>query len=81
MLKTVEAILEKDGRLRLLEKIGPHTQGVRYLVVVLPVQDENSTEAIEPENDFVVDSLARVSEPFLQNLWNNEEEDHGWTGL
>ena len=79
MLKTIEAVWEKDGRLRLLERIDPPKSGVRFLVTVLPVEAANGPSADDDEE--AIEGLATVSEPLLRKLWDEEEEDHGWTGL
>ena len=70
MLKTVEAVLEKDGRLRLLEYVElPHAQ--RVLVTFL---DE------ETERESIADT-ALLSEAALGEDWNRPEEDEAWQHL
>jgi len=70
MLKTVEAILEKDGRLRLLENVElDHAK--RVLVTFL---DE------ETEREGISDT-ALLSETALGEDWNRPEEDKAWQHL
>ena len=70
MLKTVEAVLEKDGRLRLLEDVDL-TQAKRVLVTFL---DE------EMQHEGVSDT-ALLSEAALGQDWNRPEEDQAWQHL
>ncbi len=70
MLKTVEAILEKNGCLRLLEKVDL-AQAKRVLVTFL---DE------EMQHDGVSDT-ALLSEAALGEDWNRPEEDEAWQHL
>jgi hypothetical protein len=82
MLKTIEAVWEKDGRLRLLERIDPPKGGVRFLVTVLPAEAINGPSLVQIDDDEeAIEGLATVSEPLLRKLWDEEDEDHGWTGL
>ncbi len=70
MLKTVEAVLEKDGRLRLLENAElPHAQRV-----LVPFLDE------ETEREGIYDT-ALLSETALGEDWNRPEEDEAWQHL
>lgn len=70
MLKTVEAVLEKDGRLRLLEKVElPHAR--RVLVTFL--EEETELEGIS--------ETAVLSEAALAKDWNRPEEDEAWQHL
>ena len=69
MLKTVEAVLEEDGRLRLLEQIDPPKGGTRFLVTVLPAEAINgpydlSAQVTDEEGD--IKKLPAVSEPLLR---------------
>ena len=59
MLKTIEAVVEVDGRVRLLEEVKPPA-GSRVLVTLL---------------DEVHDEAALLSEAVLAEDWNREEED------
>lgn len=82
MLKTIEAVLEKDGRLRLLEQIDPPKGGgVRFLVTVLPTEAVNGPYEAPTGDEEDISQLATASEPLLKKLWDEEDEDHGWTGL
>jgi hypothetical protein len=68
MLQTVEAVIEPDGQVRLLEPIVV-AESRRALVTVLP----------EPA-DAVANEAALLSEAALAN-WNSEEEDAAWAHL
>ena len=70
MLKTVQAVLEKDGRLRLLENV-ELAHAKRVLVTFL---DE------ETEWDSISDT-ALLSEAALGVDWNRPEEDEAWQHL
>lgn len=68
MLHTVEAVLEADGSVRLLEEVeitGPR----RVLVTIL---DEPGEDAL--------DSTLRLSEAALDD-WNRPEEEEAWRYL
>lgn len=68
MLRTVEAVIEADGRVRLLEEVdvsGPR----RALVTIL---DESADEP---------NLTALLSEAALAEDWNREEEDAAWQHL
>jgi len=65
MLTTVEAVVEKDGRVRLLEEI-KLTNSKRALVVIL--DDEQHDTAL-------------ASEAALAEDWNRTEEDEAWQHL
>ena len=73
MLKTVEGILEKDGRLRLLEKLNLR-RARRVLVTFL---EEEEGEGEKPE----VADTALLSEAALGEDWNRPEEDEAWQHL
>ena len=70
MLKTVEAILEKDGRLRLLEKV-ELAQARRVLVTFL----EGDT-ALEGASEAAI-----LSQTALAEEWDRPEEDEAWQHL
>jgi predicted DNA-binding antitoxin AbrB/MazE fold protein len=70
MLKTIEAILEKNGRLRLLEKLNL-THAQRVLVTFLE-------EKTESESTF---ETALLSEAALAEDWNRPQEDEAWEHL
>lgn len=67
MMQTVEAVLEADGRVRLLEEVeitGPR----RVLVTILD------------EPDDAPDTTLRLSEAALDD-WNRPEEEEAWRYL
>ena len=66
MLRTVEAVVENDGSLRLLEQIELRAGG-RALVTLLDEDDLAET--------------ALLSEPALAADWNRKEEDEAWAHL
>lgn len=66
MLRTVEAVVENDGSLRLLEHVELRA-GARALVTLLGEDDPAET--------------ALLSEPSLQADWGREEEDAAWAHL
>lgn len=67
MLHTVEAVIEPDGRVRLLEPL-TFPESRRALVTVLP---QAADEAV---------ASALLSEAALAD-WNREEEDAAWAHL
>lgn len=70
MLKTVEAIIEPDGSIRLLEKVDL-TRAKRVLVTILDDEDyEDGTS-----------DTSLLSEASLSEDWNREEEDEAWRHL
>lgn len=70
MLKTVKAILEKDGRLRFSEDVDlDHPR--RVLVTFL--DDERDQEEVS--------DTALLSEAALGEDWNRPEEDAAWQHL
>jgi hypothetical protein len=69
MIKTVEAIIDEHGSVRLLEPIDPRTAR-RALVTIL---EESPTERRD-ENTL-------LSEPALAEDWNRPEEDEAWSHL
>lgn len=69
MFQTVEAIVETDGKVRLLEDV-QLTKSRRALVTIL--EDE-------PASTFPVTAL--LSEQALADDWNRPEEDEAWSHL
>ena len=67
MLRTIEAIVEKDGSLRLLEEVELRA-GERALVTILG-EDTSTNET------------ALLSEAALAEEWEREEEDEAWAHL
>jgi hypothetical protein len=69
MIKTVEAVIQADGAVRLLESVSI-TAARRALVTIL---DEAPSAAIA--------ETAMLSEPALAEDWNRPEEDAAWAHL
>ncbi len=69
MLRTIEAVIESDGSVRLLESVSL-AGARRALVTVLD----------EPGDEAEVNSAALLSEHALAD-WNREEEDAAWAHL
>ena len=69
MIKTVEAIIQEDGAVRLLEAVSI-TTARRALVTIL---DEAPSAAVA--------ETAVLSEPALAEDWNRPEEDAAWAHL
>lgn len=67
MLRTVEAVIDNEGVVRLLEDVQLPT-GRRVLVTIL--EDEPAQENSEP---------ALLSEAALAEDWNRPEEDAAWS--
>jgi predicted DNA-binding antitoxin AbrB/MazE fold protein len=67
MSRTIEAIVEKDGSLRLLEEVELRA-GDRVLVTL-------------QWGDADADETALLSEPLLGEDWNRREEDEAWAHL
>ena len=65
MLRTIEAVIETDGRVRLLEPISVG-EARRALVTVL---------------DEPAELTAALSEPALAADWNRPDEDAAWQHL
>lgn len=66
MFRTVEAVVEKDGSLRLLEDVEVR-EGARALVTILSEEDAGET--------------ALLSEPSLAEDWDRSDEDDAWAHL
>jgi len=68
MLQTFEAVIDKQGRIRLVEPV-KLPAGQRVLVTILerPVTH--------------VPETALLSEPALAEDWNHPEEDEAWSHL
>ena len=69
MIQTVEAIIEPDGKVLLLEEV-QLTESRRALVTIL--EDEPATN---------VSVTALLSEQSLAEDWNRPEEDEAWSHL
>ena len=70
MHKTVEAILDENGKLRLLEKV--NLSKVHRVLVTFLEEDPEEEE---------VDETTRLSETALSADWNRPEEDEAWQHL
>jgi hypothetical protein len=77
MLKTVEAVLEDDGRLRLLEAIDP-PKGARIFALIVEADDLGEKEDTQDVPRFSIGSL---SESVLARDWLRPEEDEAWKHL
>lgn len=79
MLITVRAVVEADGRLRLLEKVDQIAQGGRVLVTIAT---SPGSDQVDIEQLYAGDiSLATASESALADYWDNPEEDEAWADL
>lgn len=69
MIRTVEAVIDEDGNVRLLEPIHP-SKARRALVTIL---DERPAASVS--------ETALLSEAALAQDWNRPEEDEAWAHL
>lgn len=69
MLQSFEAIIDKDGKLRILDSI---TLPKSRRVIITVLDDD-------PDDSFL--SLALLSEPALAREWDQPEEDKAWSHL
>ena len=69
MIRTVEAVIDEDGNVRLLEPIHP-SEARRALVTIL---DERAAPRAS--------ETALLSEAALAQDWNRPEEDEAWAHL
>ena len=69
MLQTFEGIIDKNGKLRLLE---PVRQPKSRRVIITILNEEPTDETI---------NLALLSEPALARDWERPEEDEAWSHL
>lgn len=69
MLRALEAMIDEQGNVRLLESI--HLAEVRRAVVII----------LEEEPALGVSETALLSEPALAEDWNRPEEDEAWSHL
>jgi len=69
MHRTLEAIVDEHGNIRLLETV-PLPTGRRVLVTIL-----------EEEQIFPIDEVTLLSEAALAEDWNRPEEDAAWSHL
>ena len=69
MLQTIEAMIDQNGILRVLEPV----QWPKHRRVLITILNE------EPSDE--LDSLALMSEVALARDWDNAEEDEAWSHL
>ncbi|MCE7981501.1 MAG: hypothetical protein DYG89_09935 [Caldilinea sp. CFX5] len=69
MLQTVEAIIDQNGKLHVLEPV----QWPKHRRVLITILNE------EPADE--LDNLALMSEVALAREWDNPEEDEAWSHL
>lgn len=69
MIRTVEAIIDENGRIQLLESVSLSSSR-RALVTIL-----------EEEPLATIAETARLSEQALAEDWNRQEEDEAWIHL
>jgi len=69
MMRTIEAVIDEQGQVRLLEPVELQTPR-RALVTIL-----------EDEASELVHETALLSEPSLAEDWNRPEEDAAWSHL
>ena len=72
MPKTVEAVVDEHGHIRLLEPLTLHASQ-RVLVTVLEDESESETRNVS--------DTALLSEETLAKDWNQKEEDEAWKHL
>lgn len=76
MPKTVEAVVDERGQIRLLEPLELHASQ-RVLVTVLEDVLEDEPGADERS----VSEIALLSQEALAKDWNRDEEDEAWKHL
>ena len=69
MLRTIEAVIDEQGGVRLLEPI--HLPAERRAIVII----------LEYEPVINIPETAFLSEPALAEDWNRPEEDEAWSHL
>ena len=72
MLRTIEAIIDADGRVRLSEPVRLK-RSYRALVTIL--------DQAETDKEMNVADTALISEQALSEDWNRKEEDEAWSHL
>ena len=70
MVQTVEAVIDEQGNVRLLEPV--HLSAARRALVT--ILEEDAPQLSVPET-------ALLSEPALAEDWNRPEEDAAWSHL
>jgi hypothetical protein len=69
MIQTIEAVIDEQGNVRLLQPI--HLAGTRRALVTV----------LEEQPIVTVSETALLSEPALAEDWNRPEEDEAWSHL
>jgi hypothetical protein len=69
MPRTLEAVIDESGNVRLLEQIE------------IPVARRALVTVLDEEPHQATDECARLSEPALADDWNRQEEDAAWSHL
>ncbi len=69
MLRTIEAVIDEQGGVRLLEPVH------------LPVRQRALVTILEDEPAISVSETALLSEPALAEDWDRPEEDAAWSYL
>ena len=69
MARTLEAVIEEGGKVRLLEPI------------VVPIARRALVTVLDEEPGPAVDECAQLSEAALAGDWNRPEEDAAWSHL
>ena len=69
MIKTVEAVIDENGQVRLLESIN------------LPAARRALVTILEEEPSTIISETALLSESALAEDWNKPEEDAAWSHL
>ena len=77
MPKTVEAVVDKDGYIRLPDSISLK-RDQRVLVTILEEADEGNQDV---EADSSAGETALLSEEALAEDWTREQEDEAWKHL
>ena len=69
MIRTVEAVIDEQGNVRLLEPIRPRTARRAFVMIL----DEDPADRAS--------ETALLSEAALAEDWNRPEEDEAWSHL
>lgn len=67
-MRTIEAIIDRDGHVQLLEPVHSDTP-CRALVTIFDAGDDGTGD------------VGRLSEPVLARDWTRPEEDEAWASL
>ena len=67
MIQTVEAIVDKQGRVRLLEAVELSEERRAFVTILEPISERSES--------------ALLSEASLATDWNRPEEDEAWSSL